>query len=522
MSDQSPHQPDRNLSEISHLFLSSIRDKAGNSSAAPRPVRTPPPKAPHTIDLTPEEFAQVFGAAGEVAGQEASKPQDRGRAPVPQVTAMIAGHFNGKQFDRVKEYARHLAAGGMRVGLIEIDASEFRVMCFDQHPGDADGQAPAAAAECSFDPRRMNEALEEMSWDVQRWLLVLPTPRVPEARALLRDCPRWVLLSTCDHDGVISCYRTLKGLTDLWPGGPGADKPTLALTLLDAIDAEQAERVSAKLTSVCQQFLNWPLEAEPAVTPGGNPEAVVGEHLVMCCRPSRDKGQIAAAPQWEIVADFIARSKQSQVAPTEGPVEAPEEIENPVSATPQAASQFVADVFVPTVSSAAPTTRHVAMQLTETSSSRAQKFEQSDADDVIDLPAAGETDENGIVEAVLRHCTGELVECPVTPPMCPRARLAVSRDHRVVLLAVARQGLADLNTIGLAYKWLQENQNLIGMAVPQLSIDTQQPPHLSLLINQADSTAQTLQPMLAGAHVTVKTYRKLRWGGKTGLLLEAA
>jgi hypothetical protein len=31
-----------------------------------------------------------------------------------------------------------------------------------------------------------------------------------------------------------------------------------------------------------------------------------------------------------------------------------------------------------------------------------------------------------------------------------------------------------------------------------------------------------LQPMLQGDHVTVKTYRKLRWGGKTGLLLEAA
>src|SRR5207248_10569561 len=116
--DPSPHQPDRNLSEISHLFLSSIRDKSCNGSA-PRPVRTPPPKNPpaHTIDLTPEEFANVFGG-------DDRKPQDRGRAPVTQVTAMIGSHLNGRQFDRVKEYARHLAAGGTRVGLIEIDASE--------------------------------------------------------------------------------------------------------------------------------------------------------------------------------------------------------------------------------------------------------------------------------------------------------------------------------------------------------------------------------------------------------------
>ena len=34
-------------------------------------------------------------------------------------------------FDRAKEYARHLASTGLCVGLIEIDASEFRVMCFD-------------------------------------------------------------------------------------------------------------------------------------------------------------------------------------------------------------------------------------------------------------------------------------------------------------------------------------------------------------------------------------------------------
>ena len=157
------------------------------------------------------------------------------------------------------------------------------------------------------------------------------------------------------------------------------------------------------------------------------------------------------------------------------------------------------------------------MQLTETTATA----DKSDSADVIDLPES-ECGESGIVDAILRHCSGELVECPVTPPMCPKAKLAVSRDHRVVLLAVARQGLADLNIIGQAYKWLQENQNLIGMAVPQLSIDTHLPPHLSLLINQTDSTAQTLQPMLEGGHVTVKTYRKLRWGGKTGLLLEAA
>src|SRR6185503_4189829 len=59
----------------------------------------------------------------------------------------------------------------------------------------------------------------------------------------------------------------------------------------------------------------------------------------------------------------------------------------------------------------------------------------SDTTDVIDLP--GDVGENAIVEAILKHYSGELVECPISPPMCPRARLAVSRDRRVVMLAVA-------------------------------------------------------------------------------------
>jgi hypothetical protein len=500
MSDQ-PQQPhhDRTLSEISHLFLSSIRDRATGGGA--RPQRTPPPKSHHTIDLSPEEFAQIFG--GDDAGEGALHPPQPGSAPVPPVTAVIAGHLSGKQFDRVKEYARHLASSGSRIGLIETDPSEFRVMLFDK---DQTTGEPNAEAECSFDPRRMNEVLEELSWDVQRWLLVLPTPRVPEARALLRDCSRWLLLSTCDHDGVIACYRTLKGLTDLWPTGPESGKPRLSVAMLDAEDDDHAQRVAGKLTSVCQQFLSWPVEAEAAV----RSSQPVGEHLVMCCRPTRDKGQLASAPQWQIVADLVARSKQA-TAPTEielQPVAEEMLREGEAPAEPLTPEPIPA----PTIE---PARKVVAMKLSDSLTT-----EKQDADEVIDLPA--EAGEGAIVEAILRHCAAELVECPVTPPMCPKAKLAVSRDHRVVLLAVARQGLADLSTIGQAYRWLRENQNLIGMAVPQLSIDTQQPPHLSLLVDQSDSSARTLQPMLEGGHVTVKTYRKLRWGGKTGLLLEAA
>jgi hypothetical protein len=511
------------LREISHLFLSNVRDMAGNG--APRPQRTPPPRqhdAPgHSLDMTPEEFAQMFGGIDADDSAEIDAP-DRGLARVPHVHAIIGAHLNGKQFDRAKEYARHLAStAGLRVGLIELDASEFRVMCFDREADAGDAAAARAAAETSYDPRRMNEVLEELSWDVQRWLLVLPQIRVPEARALLRECPRWVLLSTCDHDGVIACYRTLKGLTDLWPGGATPDKPHLSLALLDAVENEQAERVAAKLVSVCQQFLNWPVEAEPSV----DASQPVAEHLVMCARPTRDKGQLAAAPQWEIVADLIARSNLTVATDPPEPMQ----VQNAVDETPhlaEAASAATAAEATTTTtripSDFEPVMRSIPMPQQQQPTISISR-EAADITEVIDLPAhASDAGFGGIIDAILRHCSSELVECPIAPPMCPRARLAVGRDRRVVMLAVAQHGLSDLNAIGLAYKWLQENQTLIGMAVPQLSIDTQQAPHLSLLIDQADSAAHTLQPMLQGDHVTVKTYRKLRWGGRTGLLLEAA
>jgi len=106
--------------------------------------------------------------------------------------------------------------------------------------------------------------------------------------------------------------------------------------------------------------------------------------------------------------------------------------------------------------------------------------------------------------------------------MCPDARLAVSRDRGVVLLAVARPGLADLRAVGRAYQWLLENRALIAMAVPQFALDATRTPRLHLLVDHADASADVLRPMLETEHVTLQAYRRLKWGGKSGLLLEAA
>src|SRR5581483_1966045 len=244
MSDQ--QNPKRSLSEISHLFLSSVRER--QTGGAARPVRKPPGSVRETsIDLTPEEFAGVLGESDDT------------RHPRPgPVTAILSAHLNGSAADRVREYAAHLCADGSRIGLIECDSSIFRLMIFERNPNPtATSEEEPVSAE-GFDVRRMHEALEELCWDVDRWLLLLPSPRAHEARTLLRDVDHWTLLSTCDHDGVVSCYRTLKGLADL-------SRPRISLALLDAHNQDEAQRVFDKLSSVSQQFLNWPLEQEAPV-----------------------------------------------------------------------------------------------------------------------------------------------------------------------------------------------------------------------------------------------------------------
>ncbi len=171
--------------------------------------------------------------------------------------------------------------------------------------------------------------------------------------------------------------------------------------------------------------------------------------------------------------------------------------------------------------------RHFREPLPETTSSTdapvAISAASSGADDIIELVGDAST-EVGIIASVMRQGfgAGQLVECPIAPPMRATARLAVTRDRRITLVAVARQGLSDLRSIGQAYRWLVENRALIAMAMPQMSIDAHAMPHLNILIDQSDTSAELLQPLLSAGHVTVRTYRKLRWGGKTGLLLEAA
>jgi hypothetical protein len=142
-------------------------------------------------------------------------------------------------------------------------------------------------------------------------------------------------------------------------------------------------------------------------------------------------------------------------------------------------------------------------------------------DDVIDLPGEA-SDAAGILAAVIRRPEFGLVECPVAVPGCPAGRLAVARGGGLTLIAAATRGLPELRAIGKAFQWMLENRGLVAMAVPQFAIDPARVPTVVLLVDQADISADLLAPMMQAGHVTVRAYRTLRWGGRTGLLLDAA
>jgi hypothetical protein len=476
MSDQRPTSP--SLSEIGHLFLSSVRQRA--TEGAPLPRRQPPAGNREPVMMTIP-----------LRAEERAKPAEVETLHFPPITALLSAHLGGTQRERVWSYARHLASRGQRIGLIELDAGEFRVTSFEKQPAEqeVDNVIDHSPTEENFDARAAADALAEMSWDVDRWLVLLPGARGWEAKCLLRDIGHWALLGTCDHEGVVSCYRTIKGLN---PGGEDWPRPRLTLALLDSVDEAESDAVHRKLSNVCEQFLGVPLQAEAAVLVVGD----VVERPVMCCRlPTPATTQKTVPPHWQVVADFLAKAKGKS------------------EPKPKVVGKTMIDTIPvpPVVVSETPKP--------ETPPMRWTGEEKSDVAEVIELSG---TTTAAILSSVLRNESSGLIECPISAPACPEAKLAVTRERRLVLLAVGGQGLADLRAIGKAYQWLCENRPLIAMALPQVAIDASAPPQLRLFVEHVDLNAAALQPMLAQGTVEVLAYRRLRWGGRNGLLLEAA
>jgi hypothetical protein len=396
------------------------------------------------------------------------------------------------------------------VGMIVVDSAELQLTTFDLSASNTTQAAPG-----SFDARTMRDAINELNCDLDCWVLAIANPRLAESRSLLRDAKHWVLLSTCDHDGVVGAYRTLKGIADL-----GARR--LSVAAVDAAQPAQAQQVFQKLSGVCKQFLGWSAEPDSAVVEAKQ----VGECRVMACRMDPGKALPAGESHWQVIAELLSQAASSTPAEEPvNPIDPPASIK-PAEAPMAASAQSPTSSPVAQAPTASPTTVEAprpaiqAAPIPATSPVEVPAQVAALLPEVIDLSSDGGQD--SILDAVIKHSLNELIECPIRPPGCPEARLAISRDRRITLLAVAGQGLRELRSIGQGYRWLVENRALLAMALPQFALDAHQHPHLRLLVDQGDINAEVLQPIFQVNTVSIQTYRRVRWGGRTGLLLDAA
>src|SRR5205823_3651048 len=139
---------------------------------------------------------------------------------------------------------------------------------------------------------------------------------------------------------------------------------------------------------------------------------------------TKDKAQLATAAQWQVLAAFLSRAK----------LQSPEPAEDEPALT-AAEAELVQRTEVPAMAT------QNGIPLTHPAPVSMPVFTRLPAaTDVIDLPD-GEGAHGAVLTSVLKNSSADLVECPIAPPNAKDVRLAVSRDHRVVLLAVASQGL---------------------------------------------------------------------------------
>ena len=570
----------RNLSEISHLFLSDLRRLNGDGRAPPK--RLPPghrdlpadPRDAETIDLTPEEF---------------DDPRVRGVPTPPAVAALVAADPR-LAHQRAVDYAAALAHE-QPVGLAFIEDGALRIACVA-----ADAADQADPLELT-DPAQLAAALDEAKTDIGRWLLVFPEPRLAHAGRLLTGLDDWTLLTTADHDGVVAGYRTLKALCDLdLPEGG----PRITLALHGEEDAATARRHAAKLVGVCRQFLNLsldlPADAPPPAAGTLRPAAAAAcRDLIVARWPDAD----AAARGWDVVANAFANAfaapLPADLTPDWSETMPPKPNDDFVqdvaprgaSATP---APFLPDSAIPPLARPVPAgarrdAAHDAAadawvlsqrQLDEASKAAAELEDAArrlaervrvphlsrpaDADlygeatppkpapvaasvpaaaplqaaapapaAVVSLPDRPASDceevfdlpsDGDIAGAVVARLG--LAATPVNVPSSPATRLCVSREGALTLVAAAAPGLSDLGGIGRSLAWAADNRELLGMALSQYRLDATADVRLHLLVAGADASAEAIRPLLGSARVTVQRYRRLTWAGRSGVLLEAA
>jgi len=186
-----------------------------------------------------------------------------------------------------------LPAEAGHIGLIEADGAELAVTCFEKDGGPA--ASPLSVD--SQDARKIAEVLNELAYDVDRWLICLPNARTTESRELFGPRRIGVMLTTADHEGVVATYRALKGLSELGrrrvsAGGSGC--PRRSACRCGISQAGRGER----------QFLHCGLETGSLLRPASD----VSEQAVLHCHQNGQKPICEPGLHWRIIRDLMSNA----------------------------------------------------------------------------------------------------------------------------------------------------------------------------------------------------------------------
>src|SRR5262249_19218187 len=157
----------------------------------------------------------------------------------------------------------------------------------------------------------------------------------------------------------------------------------------------EAQQVFSKLSSVCGQFLDWKVFAEPPVGDFVN----VAETQAISCRMAHDKAQLAAASHWQGISELLAQSPKHEDSAAQKVSESKnsESTSNP----PAPAPAMPADQNIEAEMS-------ISAQSEPTMSSSQNGQKHLPIDEVIDLPQA----DGSVLDAVMKHAMNEVIECP--------------------------------------------------------------------------------------------------------------
>jgi hypothetical protein len=452
------------IREIGHLFLSSIREKAGEDDGVRRraPVRIPP---------APLRLPAILGGEGGNAKCEmrSAKLEEgcrggqenvvSGEAVGPSLVDLVVAVECEASRRLVEAWVRYVSAGvgegaGVgAVGLVWLEKSRCRLVVAGDVEVDVGGKDFASA-------------VAGLRGVVKRWVVAAVPGRLAELD--LEGILQVRVLAGTDDESVVAAYKCAKAVAA--DGRLGAGCEVVAEVMASK---RLAEGVIGKLQQVSKEHLAGAVKGGAIVAGRGfyDVGAKMAEVAIAVAAPVGMMGMIRAGAELGI-GRAVEAGPQVQVASDKL------QVTSDVSAGSDRVAGRVGGV--------------------EPAEER-----------VIELSGSA-------AEALAADGQWGLKLLKARVPHFPEARLAVDGAGRVALLAEVSGGAEGLERLGQAYGWVCDSRELIAMVAGGGATAASQP-HLYLLVKGSSRVGA----MLARSNVTVVGYRVVRWGEKRGMLLAA-